>query len=58
MLGLSEAYIAKNDSLQFKIPITINKNGSEQNKSSNFPWWIFIIIISILGLFIYFKNKK
>lgn len=58
MLGLSEAYVAKNDSLQFKIPISINKNGSDHSDSSSFPWWIFIVIVSILGLFIYFKNKK
>lgn len=58
MLGLSEAYVAKNDDLQFKIPITINKNGSDHINSPSFPWWIFIVIVSILGLFIYFKNKK
>ena len=58
MLGLSEAYVAKNDDLQLKIPITINKNDGDLNNSSSFPWWIFIVIVSILGLFIYFKNKK
>jgi hypothetical protein len=58
MLGLSEAYVAKNDDLQLRIPITINKNAGDNNNPSNFPWWIFIVIVSILGLFIYFKNKK
>ena len=58
MLGLSEAYVAKNDDLQLRIPITINKNTGDNKNSSSFPWWIFIVIVSILGLFIYFKNKK
>lgn len=58
MLGLSEAYVAKNDDLQLRIPITINKNDGDHNNSSSFPWWIFIIVASVLGLFIYFKNKK
>ncbi len=58
MLGLSEAYVAKNDDLQLRIPITINKNAGDNKNSSSFPWWIFIVIVSILGLFIYFKNKK
>lgn len=58
MLGLSEAYVAKNDDLQIRIPITINKNAGDIKNSSSFPWWIFIVIVSILGLFIYFKNKK
>jgi hypothetical protein len=58
MSGLSQAYVAKNDDLQFKIPITINKNDGDRNNSSSFPWWIFIVIVSILVLFIYFKNKK
>lgn len=58
MSGLSKAYVAKNDDLQFDIPITINKNDGDYNNSSKFPWWILIVIVSILGLFIYFKNKK
>jgi hypothetical protein len=58
MTGLSEAYVAKNDTLQFKIPISIFKNGANDNNSTKFPWWIFIVIISILSLFVYFKNKK
>jgi hypothetical protein len=58
MLGFSEAYVAKNDTLQFEIPISINKNGANDNNSTKFPWWIFIVIASVLGLFIYFKNKK
>jgi hypothetical protein len=58
MTGLSEAYVAKNDTLQFKIPISINKNGANGNNSTKFPWWVFIVIASVLGLLIYFKNKK
>ncbi len=58
MLGLSEAYIARNDDLQLRIPITINKNAGDNKNSSSFPWWIFIVIVSILVLFMYFKNKK
>ncbi len=58
MMGVSEAYIANNDSLQFKIPISINKSGSGNGSSSKFPWWIFIVIIAVLGLLIYLKNKK
>lgn len=58
MSGFSDAYVAKNDDLQFKIPITINKNDGGNNNSSSFPWWIFIVIVTILGTFIYFKNKK
>ena len=54
MMGVSEAYIANNDSLQFKIPITINKNSPK----NGLPWVLFFAISIFLAVFIYIKNKK
>lgn len=60
MMGMSEAYIAANnsDSLQFKIPITVIKNGSGSKSSSNFKWWIIIAFAFLIGTTIYLKNKN
>ena len=60
MLGMTEAYFAANDndSLQFKIPISIIKNGSGSNGSSSFKWWILIFFAIFISATIYLKNKN
>ena len=57
MTGVSQAYIANYDSLQFSLPISIVKNGAGTHKTT-FPWKILLLIILVLGIFIYLKNKN
>ena len=59
MQGIAQGYIAKNDSMQFSIPVTISKgNVNGATNASSFPWWILIAVAGVVGIIIWLKNKS
>lgn len=58
--GISDAYkdVFK-DKGQFSLVIKVSKdNYSSHGSSSKFPWWVIFILITIVSIIIWLKNKK
>lgn len=58
--GISEAYADKyNGKEQFGITVKVSSNNYDKHgSSSKFPWMLLLLIGSIIGVLLFFKNRK